>query len=122
MRDIKFRTWNKINETMYGDAINNCQDSFDMVLKHPQIYVVMQYIGIIDACGVRIYEGDILLHEDSNWGYGGKYDKVNDGYLRTQVPSIEDLMDEYSDVDYEYFHFWEFTKSIYKEKYMSGSY
>jgi len=35
-----------------------------------------QYTGIDD-----IYEGDIAKSVDSNWGYGGEYDKTHDGYI-----------------------------------------
>lgn len=64
MMEIKFRAWNIVDKTMYTDAINNCKDSFDMILKHPQIYRTMQFTRLKDKNDVEIYEGDIVT---ANW-------------------------------------------------------
>jgi len=85
MRDIKFRAWDKVSKTMYTDAINNCVDSFDLILKYPQVYEVMEYTGLKDKNDVEIYEGDIVSAFDGVikakiiWGFCGFEFKWIDG-------------------------------------------
>ena len=81
MREIRFRAWNKVTKMMVTDVINNCEDSFDMVLKHPQIYEVMQYTNFKDIHKTYIYEGDILNISEE---YSGSYVPVFVAFSRGQ--------------------------------------
>ena len=73
MKEIKFRVWDKYDNEMKYDAqdtydyiVNNImEDCFGDVLKSER-YEVMQYIGIKDKNGKEIYEGDILLDDETN--------------------------------------------------------
>ena len=73
-----------------------------------------RYIGLSTFNKKEIYENDIFIHVDINWGYGGKYDKIHDGYLRTQVPCIEELL--IGNFDYEFIQFqsYEIIGNIYE--------
>jgi hypothetical protein len=82
-------------------------DGFDIISRD-------SYIGICDKNKKEIYENDILLHHDTNWGYGGEYDKTHNSYLRTKVPSIDILLSEDFDYEPSWFKNWENIGTVYE--------
>ena len=73
MRNGRFcyRAWDKINKIMYtglpySGAGKNGKDMMDMVLKHPQIYILMESTGVY-ADNVLVFEGDYLSDGYTIW-------------------------------------------------------
>lgn len=69
MRIIKFRAWDKENETMIypkGILFNGRVVFFSCGVLEPfEGYELMQYTGLKDVAGTEIYEGDIVIIHDS---------------------------------------------------------
>ena len=92
MREIKFRAWT--GERMEYDFLlysysNEVYLSDENEQLEVKPWTLMQYTGLKDKNGVEIYEGDVVRIDDTNWGYGGEYDKLNDSYLYKEI-SFED--------------------------------
>lgn len=62
----RYRVWDKEEKKMIYDAENTYDgypveiSSFGIILDLPNLYDVMQYIGIDDVNGKRVYEKDIV--------------------------------------------------------------
>lgn len=116
-REIKFRAWIP-NTGWLAEGFSIAMDGTEWYDDDGHSWPIsdleiMQFTGIKDKNGNEIYEGDILKYDDINWGYGGDYDKENDGYLRVTVPPIDEML---KDDNFEWFRlvFYEVIGNIYE--------
>ena len=72
-RSIEFRVWDKDNEEMVSspitlcrkfDADRGCGEVFVNKIFTDRDYIFMQFTGLTDANGVKIFEGDIVEFYD----------------------------------------------------------
>ena len=62
MREIKFRTWHKELKSMEHRLSFK---SMSIIDRYPEMYEVMQYTGLKDKNGKKIYERDVVTFFDN---------------------------------------------------------
>ena len=90
------------SEYLAVDSPEDCVVEWDNVVYRglADVYpdTIGEEYGLKDSIGMPAFEGDILRVVDSNWGYGGNYDKTHDGYLYHLLFSLEDMIKEEIDI------------------------
>jgi uncharacterized phage protein (TIGR01671 family) len=98
MREIKFRAWHKssvTNGSPYMDYIlylDNVGINDQIKIAEDKNWILMQYIGLKDKNDKKIYEGDIVQHDD------GDICVVD---LIIPISNIKDDLFSWANLDYE---------------------
>ena len=93
-RDNKFRVWDTVTESYAGGILWWLRADGKVTYGNAEWPegILELNTEIPDIHGNNIFEGDILRFIDTNYGYGGEYDKIYDGYLYYVVPKIKYLL------------------------------
>lgn len=91
MKEIKFRAWDKVSETMHNIGFHI--DAGGLVVRHTHYWenepdlVLMQFTGLLDKNGKEIFEGDIIKwkHGDEKGTSQVWFDESQCGFCENQI-------------------------------------
>lgn len=93
MRELKFRSWDRVNKILTYNPINAINFENQILLNDGKFYdidktdyILMQYTGLKDANGKEIYEGDVVKIE--NYKYVIDYQDGSFGATWLQDDSV----------------------------------
>ena len=100
MRNIKFRSWNENENKMTTPfAWVNSSNMFSTQMCSSPTHELMLFTGLVDLCGVDIYEGDVCFLVDTeyqNEQYEVAYsDSQCKFYLKDHAGRLQGFMDDY---------------------------
>ena len=119
MREIEFRAWDEKNKEMiyninllFSNHLNDCFEEYEECgLK------IMQYTGLKDRNGKKIFEGD-MLHWDSHWGWYVGYE--NGAFRRIPLNDIQRMNWQHYPLKQEGLETWEISGNIHDNPELMG--
>lgn len=116
-----FRAWDKVKNCWakepiridkYGNVFYEDDSSWSYQTQwYPSDnYIIDFNTGITLIDGTETFFGDIIRYTDGNYGYGGEYDKVRDGYVYRVL--TKDFLRDFADTIIPYNNKYEFNSDI----------
>src|SRR3990167_574219 len=81
MREIKFRAWDKGTDGAEPQGMSYDQEFCHVMIRNNDGFEVMQFTGLLDKNGKKIYEGDLLKKKDADKPRVVKWTDQNGAYF-----------------------------------------